>query len=171
MANYDDIKKALQQRGFSENQDYMFVAMNSETDFVHDGVPMYRIANYLNDETTIYFEPLKKDLTLHVIRDLNMGAGGQTSGNNDVYAVYIPSQGFIFTTNHNIKHMMEQDFGFKDTHFGIPLSKGGKFRDDKKQKIWQQIQFHCAAKLLNQKTNKKLDTNLVRSIGGRTIDK
>jgi hypothetical protein len=172
MANYDDIKKALEQRGFYENADFIFVGMNNETDFMFDGVPMYRIANYQNDETTIYFEPLKRDLTLHVIRDLNMGTGGQTSSNNDVQAVYIPKQGFIFTKAPEIKWLMEKEFNFKDTHFGIPLSNGAIFRDDKQQKIWEQIQFNCATKQITKETtNKKLNPNLMKTIGEQTIAK
>ena len=170
--NYDDIKKVLEQRGFSENQDFMFVGMNSETDFMFDGIPMYRIANYLNDETTIYFEPLKRDLTLHIIRDLNMGSGGQTSSNNDVYAVYIPQQGFIFTKIPEIKWLMEKEFNFKDTHFGIPLSNGATFRDDKQQKIWKQVQFNSATnQMTNETANKKLNPNLIRTIGEQIMDK
>ncbi len=172
MANYADIKKALEQRGFAENANFIFVGMNSETDFMFDGVPTYRIANYQNDETTIYFEPLKRDLTLHVIHDLNMGTGGQTSSNNGVYAVYIPKQGFIFTQNHEIKWLVEKEFNFKDTHFGIPLSNGAIFRDDKQQKIWKQIQFNYATKQITKETtNKKLNPNLMRTVGEQTIAK
>ena len=173
ITNYDDVKKVLEQRGFSENQDFMFVGMDSETDFMFDGIPMYRIANYLNNTTNFYSEQLKRDLTLEVISDFNMGVENkQTSGNNGVYAVYLKKHGFIFTKKPEIKQVMEKDFGFKDTHFGNPLSNGAKFRDDKKQKIWQQILLRTATKQLNQTiTNKKLDTNLMGAIVEQTMDK
>ena len=166
------IVKILEQKGYHKDTDFMFVDMNSETDLQFDGVPMYRIAEYQNDKTNVYSEKLKKDVTLEIISSANMynGNWGQTSSNNGVYAVYVHKQGFIFTTNPEIKQLMEQEFKFQDTHFGIPLSNGAQFRDDKLQSIWKQILLNDGIKKVKQKTN-TLNPNTVNAINNQGMDK
>ena len=169
------IVKVLEQHGFSENQDFMFISMNDQTDFVYDGVPMYRITNSTTDKESFYSETLKRNITVNVINDFNMGKttpDGQTSDNNSVYAVYVPYQGFVFTKNPKIKQLMEQEFQFKDTHFGIPLSNGGKFRDEKKQNAWKKILLQNVNNHINKETsNQQSNTVIMRAAANHVMDK
>jgi len=166
------IVKILEQKGYYKDKDFIFVGHDSETDLQFDGVPMYRFAEYTNNTTSFYSEKLKKDITLEVINSANMynGKWGQTSSNNGVYAVYVHKQGFVFTTNPEIKQLMEQEFKFQDTHFGIPLSNGAQFRDEKLQAIWKKVLLNNGAKKVNKKAN-TLDPNAVNAISNQGMDK
>jgi len=164
------IENILKQKGYSKNSDFIFVGYDSETDFSYDGVPKYRIANYGRNETSFYSEEFKKDITLDVIDPLFMEPGGQTSGNNSTYAVYVPKQGFVFTQNPEIKNLMEKEFGYKDTHFGIPLSNGGQFHDKKLQNIWKTIVLNQKTKdlkLKQEKTTTNLEQNAVQVLNNQ----
>jgi len=167
----DGIVNVLEHKGFYKDKDFIFVGNNSETDFSFDGVPMYRIAEYQNNTTSFYLDELKRDVTLDIINSFSMrkpGVWGQTSSNNGVYAVYVPKQGFVFTINPEIKQLMEKEFKFQDTHFGIPLSNGAQFRDKKLQTTWKTMLFMEETKKLKKKN---IEQNAVRAANNLDMDK
>ena len=140
--------EVLEQFGFEEDKDFIFLRNGPISYILTDGDrPLYAIKIHSGSERPMQFRQGAQTVEIPVTSEYDMNRAGAvdkdgkykygiTSGNNGVGAVYIPSQGMIICPNYDIKEIMEEQFGFKDTNFGVPLSNGEMFQDRNLQNKW-----------------------------------
>lgn len=151
------IVNVLEQMGFKENEDFIFLR-NGDTEpyvFVDGDKPLFAIRIYSGKENPmqvrVKYENGKdvfKEIPVISEYDMNRHGAvdesgyfryGITSGNNGIYAIYVPFQGMVISPKYEIKKIMETEFHFKETGFGVPLSNGAEFRDKSLQDKWRKV--------------------------------
>lgn len=163
------IINVLEQLGFKENEDFIFLRNGNTEPYVFmDGErPLYAIHIRSGKENPmqIHVKTEKgKDVftEIPVVDDYEMNRRGAvdesgyarygiTSGNNGIGAVYIPFQGFIISPSYEIKNIMESNFRFKEEFFGVPLSNGEQFRDKSLQAKWKNVRDNKKNEDLSEK--------------------
>lgn len=146
------IVNVLKQLGFEQDKDFIFIKNGPDEHVFMDGDrPLYAIRINSGAERPMQLQSDGKMIEIPVLSEMDMNTKGGavdkdgkfkygiTSGNNSVGAVYIPFQGMIISPNYNIKNIMQEEFGFKDTGFGVPLSNSEQFRDKNMQEKWRFI--------------------------------
>lgn len=155
------IVNVLQQFGFTENKDFIFLDENNIRDkhgssyvIAADGKPLYGLAaeEKREQESIVIDHFVENGKPKDRVQKISVQAMGhkwdenghwkygELGNNNGVYGIYISGQGLVLTKNVDMYNLMQQNFGLKDSSLGIPLSNGTQFWDKSLQDKWNAVQ-------------------------------
>ena len=142
------IKNVLEELGFKENKDFIFLNDGMNPYVLTDGEkPVGVVKINTGEERPMQFNYNGKVITVPVLSAADMSRQGAvdkdgkfkygiTSGNNGVGAIYVPGQGMVLSPNYEIKDIMQEVFRFENTDFSVPLSNGEMFENKQIQNNW-----------------------------------
>lgn len=150
------IVNVLEQMGFKENEDFIFLRNgNTEPYLIVGGVngeepsEAIQLGSGKRSPIVIRSKNAGKDIEIPVIDDEKMSKFavdkdghykyGVVSGNNGVSAVYIPLQGMVLSPSYEIRDIMIDWFGMKDEGFSVPMSNAESFYSKSLQQIWREM--------------------------------